>query len=143
MDDSTDGDTYPMPLFPQLRVASVADAVAWYRALGFEVIFELPVMAHVRYRRYADVMLVEDRLDPHDGGDDPHGVGLTVYLTLEDETVDEVVRRAGGAGVEPVDGPRETGWNTVEAVFVDPDGYRFAFAEVADPTLEFDDVMDA
>jgi catechol 2,3-dioxygenase-like lactoylglutathione lyase family enzyme len=135
-------DIYPMPLFPQLAVADVGAATAWYEVLGFKTVFSMPVMAHVRFRKYADVMLVDDRARTgQEALPGPRGQGVSVYLTLEDGSIDDVVARAEAADIDPVRGPGETSWNTREVAFRDPDGYEFVFSEVADSERPFEDVM--
>jgi catechol 2,3-dioxygenase-like lactoylglutathione lyase family enzyme len=147
----SDPDVYPMPLFARLAIDDLDASVEWFDALGFETVFETPAMAHVRYRRYADVLLVRD--DPAtwtgsaestagDGSDrSPRGVGVTLYLTVVDESVDEVAERARAAGVTVRGGPAETGWNTRELTVESPDGYVFVFAEQAEEDQSFEDVM--
>lgn len=142
-------DVYPMPLFVRLTVEDVAASVAWYRALGFDVVYETPVMAHVRYRRYADVMLVTSQADLGDESDESDesdeatpkkGGGVTIYLTVEAESVDDVAARASDHGAT-ADGPHETGWNTRELALRDPDGYELVFAEPLDTDRSFEAVM--
>jgi catechol 2,3-dioxygenase-like lactoylglutathione lyase family enzyme len=140
-----------MPLFARLAVDDLDASVEWFDALGFEMIFETPATAHVRYRRYADVLLVTD--DPAtptgsaeatagDGSDrPPRGVGVSLYLTVVDESVDEVAERARAAGATVRSGPAETGWNTRELTVESPDGYVFVFAERAEEDRSFEDVM--
>lgn len=139
-----DRDVYPMPLFPRLTVSDVEASTEWYRSLGFEVVYEMPVMAHVRYRRYADVMLIAEEARPgrrDRGAGGSRGEGLTIYVTVDGESVDEVGERAAGAGATVVAEPHDTGWNTREVVVADPDGYEFAFSQQADPDATFAEVM--
>ena len=58
---------YPMAMFPTLSVRDVGASVGWYsEKLGFGTVFVLPgpedwpVLAHLRWRKYADVLLVPD-----------------------------------------------------------------------------------
>lgn len=140
----TDGEVYPMPLFVKLVVSDVATSVEWYEALGFAVVYAMPVMAHVRYRRYADVMLVDDRARAESvESDTQRGQGVAIYLTLEDEPVDEVATRAHDAGAEVLAEPHETGWNTHELGLADPDGYELIFSEVVDAERSFESVTGA
>ncbi|MFC4358148.1 VOC family protein [Halobium salinum] len=135
---SSDHDVYPMPLFPRLTVADVERSTDWYEALGFAVVFSMPGVVHLRYRKYADVMLVRE-----DGpATDPRGTGVEVYLTLEDESVEDVAARAGAVGddAEPPT-PTETAWNTRELSVRDPDGYELVFSAVVDAERPFEDVM--
>ena len=46
-------DIYPMPMFARLEAANLAETVGWYReALGFGVMFEMPVLVHLRRAKY-------------------------------------------------------------------------------------------
>ncbi|WP_338727927.1 hypothetical protein [Haladaptatus sp. DJG-WS-42] len=56
-------EVYPMALFCQLTVSDIENSLAWYDALDFTRIYEMPVMSHDRYRKYADIMLVTDEWD--------------------------------------------------------------------------------
>ena len=145
---NADAEIYPMPLFVQLIAADLDASVEWYRAVGFDVIYEMPAMAHVRFRTYADVMLVADegRVGGDEAGVDSastpsRGEGVAVYLTLEDESVQDVADRAREAGVDAGDGPEETAWNTRELRLSDPDGYELVFSEPVDTDRSFEDVM--
>ena len=136
---------YPMPLFPRPSVSDVAESTDWYEAMGFEVVFGMPVMAHVQYRRYAEVMLADAAADPADAGlssDGPRGAGVSIFLTLESESADDVADRARASEIEVADGPRETSWNTRELRLVDPDGYELVFSEgPVDADASFDEVV--
>lgn len=137
-----------MPSFVRLAVSDLSASVEWYRAVGFETVYEMPVMAHLRYRRYADVMLAAEAVDS-DGSDAPdapdapvrRGRGVSVYFTVDDESVADVADRAAASGVAVGDGPRETPWNTRELPLVDPDGYELVFSEAVDEDRSFEDVM--
>jgi len=137
----SDHDIYPMPLFPQLTVSSVEKSTAWYEALGFDVVYSMPAMAHVRYRKYADVMLVSDRSEGNMDAETTRGDGVAIYLTVEDEAIDDVAERAEEHGADVVTPPHETEWNTRETTVRDPDGYELVFSERADTDRSFEDVM--
>jgi uncharacterized glyoxalase superfamily protein PhnB len=139
----TDHEIYPMPLFCQLAVSDLNAATAWYEALGFDVVYSMPVMAHVRYRKYADVMLVTGQTKPHDTAEKPvrSGEGVSIYVNVEDESVDDVANRADEYGAEVVEGPYDTPWNTRELVVSDPDGYKLVFTEAVDTDKSFEAVM--
>ena len=136
---------YPMPLFPRLTVSDVAESTEWYEALGFEVVYGTSVVAHVRYRKYADVMLADATAEPADAGlpsEGPPGVGVSIFLTVESESVDDVADRARSNGIDVGDGPRETPWNTRELRLVDPDGYELVLSEgPVDADASFDEVV--
>lgn len=142
----TDHDIYPMPLFVQLTVADLDASADFYEALGFDVIYSMPVMAHVRYRKYADVMLVADQTDVGEEGESEkknRREGLSIYLTVENESVDDVAERATDFGAEVANGPYDTPWNTREVAIVDPDGFELVFSEQADSDRSFEDVMES
>ncbi|WP_255195321.1 VOC family protein [Halorarius litoreus] len=141
----SDADVYPMPLFVRLAVSDVGTSTAWYEALGFEVVYSMPVMAHVRYRRYADVMLAADETQPGAGAPraTPRGSGISIYLNVADESVDDVAERAHEAAAEIAVEPHETPWNTREVTLTDPDGYELVFTEVVDADRSFESVMDS
>nr|WP_282594723.1 VOC family protein [Halomarina salina] len=144
-----------MPLFPRLTVEDVAASADFYTdVLGFDELFAMPGggTSHVRYRKYADVMLVQSGMAAEPGavaesgtateseatadGDDPPevaGAGVEIYLTVEDGSVDDVAERVREAGFE-AEGPTETPWNTREVSVEDPDGYVLVFSQqTADP----------
>lgn len=133
----SDHEIYPMPSFARFSATDLDASVEWYRALGFESVFETDEMAHLRYRKYADVMLVIDR-EPDDA---PRGAGVSIYVTVENESVNDVAKRADEYDIEPSHGPEETSWNTREVGFGDPDGYEIVFSEAGDTDRAFEDVM--
>ncbi|MEF2093041.1 VOC family protein, partial [Pseudomonas aeruginosa] len=58
-------EAYPMPMFAKLTVQDVKKSIQWYRkVLHFAAVFELTdddgnvVMAHIRRKKYQDLMLV-------------------------------------------------------------------------------------
>ncbi len=138
-------DIYPMPMFPTLSVADVGVSVGWYaETVGFGMVFVMPgpdgepVLAHLRWRKYADVLLV-----PDSGSDseDAKGVGVSLSFLVGDVSVDAMAERLVERGVELAEGPVTRAWNTREIVVVDPDGYRLVFFEPVDVTRTFEDVM--
>jgi uncharacterized glyoxalase superfamily protein PhnB len=140
-DFDSDHDIYPMPLFPQLTVSNVEESTAWYEALGFDAIYSMPVMAHVRYRKYADVMLVADRSEEGSDAETTRGDGVAINVTVEEEAIDDVAERAEEHGAEVAAPPHETEWNTRETTICDPDGYELVFSERAETDRSFEDVM--
>lgn len=70
------------------------------------------------------------------------GEGVSVYVTVEDESVDDVADRAREHGAELSAEPHETPWDTREVALRDPDGYEFVFSEPVDTERSFADVMD-
>lgn len=136
---------YPMPLFPRLTVSDVAVSTEWYEALGFDVVYSMPVMAHVRYRKYADVMLAADGMGTERAADETdagtRGDGVSIYVTVQGESVDDVAERAREFGAEIAAGPENTPWNTREVTILDPDGYELVFSEEAESGKSFESVM--
>jgi uncharacterized glyoxalase superfamily protein PhnB len=133
-------DIYPMPLFVRLEVRDVASSLAWYQQkLGALNLFTLDgphghVMAHVRFAKYADLMLV-----PETKHNSSKGQGLSIYVTVIKGELDPLAAQAGDAVVE---GPVIRPWNARELVVRDPDGFTLVFAEgPVDETKTFDEVM--
>ncbi|MDE2867721.1 MAG: VOC family protein [Chloroflexota bacterium] len=141
-----DFEIYPMPMFPTLAVGDVGASAGWYsEVVGFGTVFVLPgadgdpVVAHLRWRKYADVLLVPDGAESADR----KGVGVSLSFLVGDMSVDAMAEKLVGLGVELDEGPVTRAWNTREIVVVDPDGYRLVFFEAVDVGRSFDDVMEA
>lgn len=141
-----DFEIYPMPMFPTLAVRDVGASVGWYaEVLGFGTVFVLPgadgepVLGHLRWRKYADVLLVPDGADSAVR----KGTGVSLSFLVRDVGVDAMAERLVGRGVELAEGPVTRPWNAREIVVVDPDGYRLVFFEPVDVRRSFDDVMEA
>lgn len=114
---------YPMPFFVKLSVSSIENSLRWYKyVLNFESVFELPgkngetIMAHIRGKKYQDIMLVLDQNEI-----DSTGKGINLNFNVED--VDRFSDRACKANAVVVEGPIDRPWNTRELVLKDPDGY--------------------
>ncbi len=121
-----------MPMFIRLVVADVEASKRWFQAaLGFESVFELPhTMAHLRGRRYQDVLLVKG--EPQKAP----GQGVTLSFTWN-RNVDELVGSVQSAGGKVIDGPVDRPWNARELVIEDPNGYRMSFSQqIADKAFE-------
>jgi predicted lactoylglutathione lyase len=75
---------YPMSMFAQFSVADVERSAEWYEsALGFEINYSMPMIASVRYRKYADLMLVDEKTSIRTDlskGDTERGQGVSLYL---------------------------------------------------------------
>ena len=122
-------------MFVRLAVADVEATKRWFQdALGFESVFELPqTMAHLRGRRYQDVLIVKGELQP------TPGQGVTLSFTWN-RNLDELVARVHAAGGRIIDGPVDRPWNARELVIEDPNGYRLSFSQqIADK--EFNEVV--
>jgi predicted enzyme related to lactoylglutathione lyase len=87
-------------MFVRLAVADVEATKRWFHeALDFESVFDIPnTMAHVRGRRYQDVLIVKGEPQAIPG----HGVTLSFTWHRD---VDELVARVQKAGGKIVDGP--------------------------------------
>ncbi len=135
---------YPMPSFPTLSVTDIVASTEWYRdTLGFDLIFEMPgaagapVLTHLRWAKYADLLLVPDQ-----SGVQEKGVGVTLNFAMGEACVDklaESVQAKGTQGNGPVDQP----WNAREFTVLDLDGYRLTFTQPINLDLSIDDVTDA
>lgn len=147
-DETNDTDIYPMPMFVTLEVTDVDSSTDWYQVVaGFREVVPLPGISHLRYRKYADVMLVPaDKSSNRGRGEqivsELGGSGMSLALNLENETVNDVFERAQSHDATVVSAPAETPWNTREVTLADPDGYRLVFTEPVDTDLDFDTVLD-
>ena len=130
-----------MPFFVKLKVADVERSTEWYvRALGFRALFVMshpetgkPITSHLRRAKYQDILLV-----PGARGSGDEGCVMNMSL---DGSPDELARAALPSGVEPVEGPANTPWNTREVTFKDPDGYLLTFTGGPVAKRTFDDVV--
>ncbi len=146
MTDQPDIEIYPIPLFPTLSVTDVAASLDWYtNRVGFVSAYSLPMpggglaMAHVRWRKYADLLLVPDS-GPLDAAQSK-GIGVAFSLLVDTTSIDEMAENLANSGVEIAEGPVNRPWNTRDIVVHDPDGYKLVFFEPVDITRSFDDVM--
>ena len=134
---------YPMPLFPLLTVTDLAVSARFYQeALGFADIFSMPGLAHLRWVKYADVLLVAPRAGlplPT-----PRGAGVALNFNLFDRFGGDLgalaahARQHGAAVTGPIVQP----WNVRELTVLDPDGYRLVFTTPIDRTAKFEDVIE-
>jgi catechol 2,3-dioxygenase-like lactoylglutathione lyase family enzyme len=112
---------YPMPSFATLAVADIGASVAWYAALGFSNVFEMPALVHLRWARYADLLLRPDpALAP------PKGQGVTLTFAVS-EKLDELAERARAGGARFLREPGDRPWNARDFSIADPDGYALIF----------------
>ena len=146
MTDQPEIEIYPIPLFPTLSVTDVAASLDWYtNQVGFVSAYSLPMpggglaMAHVRWRKYADLLLVPDS-GPPDAAQ-AKGIGVAFSLLVDTTSIDEMAENLANSGVEIAEGPVNRPWNTRDIVVHDPDGYTLVFFEPVDITRSFDDVM--
>jgi catechol 2,3-dioxygenase-like lactoylglutathione lyase family enzyme len=121
-------DIYPMPMFARLEAANLADTVAWYReALGFGVMFEMPMLIHLRRAKYQDLLVMPGR------GQATTDTGLTLSFAADGE-IDALFAQASKApirGRSSVEAPALMPWNAREMRLTDPDGRRLVFHERA------------
>ena len=119
----------------------------WYsEKVGFGTVFVMPgpdgepALAHLRWRKYADLLLVPDSESDSEG---VKGTGVSLSFLVEDLSVDEMAERMVGHGVGLAEGLVTRPWNTREIVVMDPDGYRLVFFEPVDVGRDFDEVMES
>ena len=136
-------ESYPMPSFVTLAVADVQASASWYQSvLGFRLVFSLPgpggapMMSHLRFARYADLLLAASRKP----AGTPRGAGVQLNFTLAAGALDQFAAHAGSEWHE-CRGPVLQPWNSREFYVTDPDGYRLAFIEQADAGKSFDEVI--
>ena len=118
---------YPMAMFPTLSVADVGASVTWYTdKVGFATVFSLPVpdggiaMAHLRWRKYADLLLAPDTGTSDTGR--RKGVGIVQSFLADSEPVDDLAAELAARGVVVAEGPVTRPWNVRDIVVLDPDG---------------------
>ena len=134
---------YPMPAFPVIAASDLAVSSRWYRdVLGFADVFTMrgpddrPLLAHLRWSKWADVLLTPARTPVEQPG---RGITLN-FMTLG---VDELAERARAAGANVLEGPIDRPWNARDVTIADPDGYRLNFTgpSSSGTRMSFDDVM--
>ena len=141
-------DYYPMPAFPTLAAQSLeAYRRVYVDGLGFQHVFSIPgpdgrpVVEHIRFARYADVLLEQEAGGAHPASVDRGlGVRLSFSLALAERDCEEFAERARASGAR-VKGPDVRPWNAREVEVIDPDGYVLVFTEPLDTTRDFDRVL--
>ena len=142
--DTTE-EIYPMPAFPILNASDLATSARWYQeALGFRPIFTMsgpggtPLLVHLRWMKYADVLLGTRPVAPG-----PRGLGVTLSFsaTLAERTVDAIAAQAQAAGATIVQPPTDMPWNARECTIADPDGYHLTFTEPINTGRSFEEVI--
>lgn len=140
---------YPMPLFLTLIVKDMGTSSDFYQnVLDFKNIFTMPgpdgkpSLVHLRWVKYADVLITRPRNGEQPAG--PKGVGVSLnFNMLEhfDGDMDAFAKhvRENGANVT---GPVNQPWNVREVTVIDPDGYTLIFAMPINLNLSFDEVID-
>ena len=135
-----------MAMFPTLSVADVSASVEWYTGkVGFASMFSLPgpgggvAMAHLRWRKYADVLLAPDGGSSDDGR--RKGVGVALSFLADSEPVDDLAAELASRGVDISEGPVTRPWSVRDIVVLDPEGYRLVCFAPVDVSRNFEDVM--
>jgi catechol 2,3-dioxygenase-like lactoylglutathione lyase family enzyme len=144
---STQIDYYPMPAFTRLVVKDLERSARWYeKTLGFQNIFFMPgpagvpLLVHLRWAKYADLLLVAE--SPQTTLVGQRGTGVTLYFQASDPSVDEIAGRAKEKRANIVEGPINRPWNAREVLIRDPDGYLLAFTEgPVDPGAGMERIM--
>jgi catechol 2,3-dioxygenase-like lactoylglutathione lyase family enzyme len=137
---------YPMPFFATLTVDDLEASTRWYTdVLGFRLVFSLPgpngapLLSHLRWTRYADLLLAPGGVPTLSKTD--KGVGVRLSFLVTEGTVDELADQVKARGYKIAEGPVTQPWNTREFTVHDPDGYTLTFFQQADQSLTFDQVV--
>ncbi len=140
---------YPMPAFPTLIVDNVEASSNFYQnALGFKHIFTMPgpdgkpSLVHLRWVKYADLLITKPRDNTNLIG--PKGAGVSLnFIMLEHfggnmDAFAQYARENGANVTGPIDQP----WNVREVTVLDPDGYKLIFSMPINLDLSFDEVIE-
>ena len=138
---------YPMPMFPTLSVTDIGASASWYtEKVGFARVFAIPgtgdevALEHLRWSKYADLLLVSEVNAPYPA--QARGTGISLSFLAQTEAIDDMAARLEESGVEIKEGPVNRPWNTRDIVILDPDGYRLIFFEPIDISRTFEDVIE-
>jgi catechol 2,3-dioxygenase-like lactoylglutathione lyase family enzyme len=140
---------YPMPSFPMLIVKDLQVSSDFYQnALGFKHIFSMPgpggqpVLVHLRWVKYADLLIAGPRAGTDLTG--PKGLGVSLNFGMFDRFDGDIDVFAGHAREHGarVTGPISQPWNVREVTVLDPDGYKLIFTVPLDIHLGFDKVIE-
>jgi uncharacterized glyoxalase superfamily protein PhnB len=114
---------YPMPSFPTLSVHNVEASARWYQeALGFASVFAMPGLVHLRWAKYADLLL-----RPGAATAEKKGAGVTLSYAVADGGLDALADRARAEGAVFVQEPGDRPWNARDFTVADPDGFALTF----------------
>jgi uncharacterized glyoxalase superfamily protein PhnB len=114
---------YPMPSFPALAVHDIEKSSRWYQdVLGFTHVFTMPGLVHLRWTKYADLLL---RASPPIL--ETKGIGITLNYAVTDGTLDALAARAKKAGAIFIQEPGDRPWNARDFTIADPDGFALTF----------------
>lgn len=140
---------YPMPFFVNLIVGDLEASSTFYQeTLGFKHIFSMPgpggkpMLVHLRWSKYADLLLSTSR----DGKPlpAPRGAGVSLSFQMPDDSagsVDALAEQAKARGADVVSGPLDQPWNVRELTVLDPDGYQLVFTAPLNTNLAFEEVV--
>lgn len=120
----------------------------YQNALGFKHIFSMPgpggkpVLVHLRWVKYADLLIA----GPRDGTDltGPKGLGVSLNFGMFDRfdgDIDAFAKHAREHGAQ-VTGPISQPWNVREVTVLDTDGYKLIFTVPLNINLGFDKVIE-
>ena len=139
---------YPMPSFPTLVVQDLEASSNFYQnTLGFKHIFTMPgpdgkpSLVHLRWVKYADVLLTKSRAGTE--LNEPKGIGVSLNFNMFEHfngDMDAFAKHARERGAN-VTGPVDQPWNVREVIVIDPDGYTLKFTMPIKLNLAFDEVM--
>jgi len=144
-----DVEIYPMPSFPMLVVKDLEASSNFYQTtLGFKHVFtlpgpdDLPALVHLRWVKYADLLLTK----PRDGKElpEPRGAGVLLNFGMFDRfngDIDAFAKQSRENGAT-VKGPIDQPWNVREVTVFDPDGYQLIFATPLNLNLSFEEVIE-
>jgi PhnB protein len=124
-------------VIPSLSVSDTRATLEWFERLGFRTLMTMPMPdgtighAHV-YRGGAHVMF-----GPSCAESRPGSTGMSLYVMLRGERVDDLHERAVQEGLNVTLPPTDQFWGDRMFNVVHPDGYTFIFSEhVRDVSME-------
>ena len=117
-----------MPSYLHLAVKDLAASMQWYEALGFRKIYAMPVtgtpvLVHMRWIKYADLLLVAET----EPAPSRKGVGIAVSFASQMTEIDALHARARKLGVNVINEIGNRPWNTRDFTVTDPDGFTIVF----------------
>jgi uncharacterized glyoxalase superfamily protein PhnB len=115
-------------LTPGLTVSDLSRSVAFYRdGLGFTVISSMvaesgnPIWVNLKHGAASLELIIPDPEDPVS----PGGSGISLYLTVEQETdIDAYYAQVTSAGAPVTTQIADMPWDDRSFTVTDPDGYR-------------------
>ena len=111
-------------IVPSLTVDDLQKSIAFYEALGFAIDErweEKGTLLGVMLRAgKSQIGLNQD--DWRKGRDRTKGIGMRLFMSTT-QNVDEIAKRAKGAGITLKSEPRDTEWKTRAFEVIDPTGF--------------------